>query len=192
MRVKSNKALRRSARLARRASMSAVAALPAQASILRRPGLRVGAGSIAAAVAGILWGTGGAAYAQEPAPAGGQAAEALQEVVVTASATGVKKLDASYNIVAVDAEQIKEANPKSTADILKVSPGIWPESSGGQTGANIEIAGIPGGGDAPYFTVQVNGSPIYGFPTLSFFEGTSAFRLDDTVERVEIVQGGPS
>ena len=39
MRVKSNKALRRSARLARRAPMSAVAALPAQASILRRPGL---------------------------------------------------------------------------------------------------------------------------------------------------------
>ena len=103
MRVKSNKALRRSARLARRAPMSAVAALPAQASILRRPGLRVGAAnSVAAAVAGILWGTGGAAYGQEPAPAGGQAAEALQEVVVTASATGVKKLDASYNIVAVD------------------------------------------------------------------------------------------
>lgn len=116
----------------------------------------------------------------------------LEEVVVTASATGVKKLEASYSVVTADLEQIRMANPKSTADLLKISPGIWPESSGGQTGANIEIAGFPGGGDAPYFTVQMNGSPIYGMPTLSFFEQTTLFRLDDTIERVEIVQGGPS
>ena len=191
MRVKSNKALRRSARLARPASTSAVTAVPPHASILGRPGPRIGAGSIAAAVAGILWGTGGAAYAQEPAPAGGEPAEALQEVVVTASATGVKKLDASYNVVAVDAEQIREANPKSTADILKVSPGIWPESSGGQTGANIEIAGIPGGGDAPYFTNMIEGMPLYGMPSLSFMDSSSLFRLDNTIQRVEVVQGGP-
>ena len=77
----------------------------------------------------------------------------MQEVVVTANAAqGVKKLDASYNIVAVDAQQIREANPKSTADILKISPGIWPEASGGQTGANIEVAGFPGGGDSPFNT----------------------------------------
>jgi len=36
------------------------------------------------------------------------------------------------------------------------------------------------------------GSPLYGMPTLSFFETTSIFRLDDTVDRVEILQGGPS
>ena len=36
------------------------------------------------------------------------------------------------------------------------------------------------------------GSPLYGMPTLSFFETTSIFRLDDTVKSVEILQGGPS
>ncbi|MDE2156304.1 MAG: TonB-dependent receptor [Xanthomonadaceae bacterium] len=118
--------------------------------------------------------------------------KSLQQVVVTGSATGVKKIDASYSITTANAEQIKEANPKSTADLLKISPGLWPESTGGQTGANIEIAGFPGGGDAPYNTVQMMGSPLYGMPTLSFFEQTSIFRLDDTVERVEILQGGPS
>ena len=50
---------------------------------------------------------------------------------------------------------------------------MWPESTGGQTGANIEIAGFPGGGDAPFNTVQLMGSPLYGMPTLSFFEQTS-------------------
>ena len=129
------------------------------------------------------------------APAGEQkSAKTLDQVVVTgtSAAGGIKKIDASYSVVSVNAEQIKQANPKSTADLLKVSPGMWPESTGGQTGANIEIAGFPGGGDAPFFTTQMMGSPLYGMPTLSFFETTSIFRLDDTVERAEILQGGPS
>src|SRR5256714_5016861 len=192
MRVKSNKALGRSARLARRAPSSPVVVLPAATSFPRRPWLRVGAAnSVAAAVAGILYGSGGAAYAQGQAGATAPGAEALQEVVVTATAQAVKKLDASYNIVSVDAEQPTQANPKTTADILKVSPGIWPESSGGQTGANIEIAGFPGGGDAPFFTNMIEGLPLYGMPSLSFMDSSSLFRLDDTIERVEVVQGGP-
>jgi TonB-dependent receptor-like protein len=118
----------------------------------------------------------------------------LETIVVTGTAIagGVKKLEASYNIVTANEEEIRRANPKSTADLLKISPGMWPESSGGQTGANIEIAGFPGGGDAPYFTTQMMGSPLYGMPTLSFFETTSIFRLDDTVRSAEILQGGPS
>jgi len=191
MRVKSNKALRRSARLARQASTSSAADLPVTAAFPRRP-------LIGAAVAAILYGTAGhVAYAADqaqpaaetPAAPGG---ESLQEVVVTATATGVKKLDASYNIVSVDAEMIKEQNPKSTADLLKVSPGIWPESSGGQTGANIEVAGFPSGGDAPFFTNMIEGLPMFGMPSLSFMDSSSLFRVDDTIERVEVVQGGPS
>ena len=127
-----------------------------------------------------------------PRQANAKTTTTLQQVVVTGSATGVKKIDASYTLTTADAEQIKQANPKSTADLLKIAPGLWPESTGGQTGANIEIAGFPGGGDAPFNTVQMMGSPLYGMPTLSFFEQTTIFRLDDTIERVEILQGGPS
>ena len=121
-------------------------------------------------------------------------ASGLETIVVTgtAVASGVKKLEASYNIVTATEEEIRRANPKSTADLLKISPGMWPESTGGQTGANIEIAGFPGGGDAPYFTALLMGSPLYGMPTLSFFETTTIVRLDDTVKSVEILQGGPS
>ena len=134
--------------------------------------------------------------AQQAAPPAGEErpASGLETVVVTGSAItgGVTKLEASYNIVTANEEQIRQSNPKSTADLLKISPGLWPESTGGQTGANIEIAGFPGGGDAPYFTTLLMGSPMYGMPTLSFFETTSIFRLDDTVRSVEILQGGPS
>jgi len=131
-----------------------------------------------------------AQQAEQPREAG----SSLETVVVTGTAItgGVKKLEASYNIVTANEDEIRNANPKSTADLLKISPGMWPESTGGQTGANIEIAGFPGGGDAPYFTTQLMGSPLYGMPTLSFFETTSIFRLDDTIRSVEILQGGPS
>lgn len=164
--------------------------------------------SLPVAIAAILFC--GAAVAQDatPAPASqtpakkstaeqkAEAAKAktLEQVVVTGNTAtgGLRKIDTSYSVTTASAEQIKMSNPKSTADLLKISPGMWPESTGGQTGANIEIAGFPGGGDAPYFSTQLMGSPLYGMPTLSFFETTSIFRLDDTVERVEILQGGPS
>jgi len=192
MRVKSNKAFHRSAGLAQRASASSPAALPAVASFPRRP-------LIGAAVAAILYGaTGNVVYAadQAAAPAAGTTAasgETLQEIVVTATAQGVKKLDASYNIVSVSAQDIQMANPASAAEIYKLSPGVWPEASGGQTGVNIDVAGFPeGGGDSPFFTTMIQGSPLYGFPFLSFMDNSSLMRYDDTVERVEIVQGGTS
>ena len=108
----------------------------------------------------------------------GPSVDSLQEIVVTANAAnGVKELDASYNIVAVDAEQISESNPKSTADLLKISPGIRPESSGVQTGANIEVARFPTGRDAPFLTNMIEGSPLYGMPSLSFMNSSSLLRV---------------
>jgi outer membrane receptor protein involved in Fe transport len=181
--------------MAGRAHVTQVAA---PRSAWHRSGLRYGtASTVAAAVAGILYGVSGTAYAQDAAPAtngGGTTDENLQEVVVTANAAqGVKKLDASYNIVSVSADDLKNANPGSAAEAFKLSPGIWPEASGGQTGVNIDVAGFPnGGGDSPYFTTMIQGSPLYGSPDLSFMDSSSLVRLDDTVERMEIVQGGTS
>jgi outer membrane receptor protein involved in Fe transport len=147
--------------------------------------------SVAAAVAGILYCASGAYAADEQTPAAGATDNALDEIVVTASAKGVRKLDASYNIVSVSLEDIKIANPASAAEVYKLSPGIWPEASGGQTGVNIDVAGFPdGGGDSPYFTTMIQGSPLYGAPYLSFMDNSSLVRLDDTIERLEIVQGG--
>ncbi len=150
--------------------------------------------SVAAAVAGILFGAGAPAFAQQEAAEAPASNDALSEVVVTANAgAGVRKIDASYNIVSVSLDEIKQANPQSTAEVFKLSPGVWPESSGGQTGANIDIAGFPnGGGDSPYFTTMIQGSPLYGTASLSFMDSSSLVRIDDTIERVEVVQGGTS
>jgi outer membrane receptor protein involved in Fe transport len=160
---------------------------------LARPRASISLNALAAAVAGILYCAGSAYAADEQAPAATTTGNSLDEIVVTASAQGVKKLDASYNIVSLSLEQIANANPGSAAEIFKQSPGIWPEASGGQTGANIDVAGFPnGGGDSPYFSTMINGSPLYGNASLSFLDSSSLVRMDDTVERIEIVQGGPS
>jgi len=155
---------------------------------------RASKAGIAAAVAGILYGAAAPTHAQDNADGAPASRDDLSEVVVTANAAqGVRKLDASYNIVSLGLDEIKAANPQSTAEIFKLSPGVWPESSGGQTGVNIDIAGFPnGGGDSPYFTTMIQGSPLYGSAALGFMDSSSLVRLDDTVERVEIVQGGTS
>jgi outer membrane receptor protein involved in Fe transport len=118
----------------------------------------------------------------------------LEEVVVTGTAAGaeVRKLEASFAITTLDDVAITEFSPQSTADLLKLVPGVWSESSGGVSGANVMVRGFPGGGDAPYLTVQLNGAPVYPISTLSFLENTTMFRIDETVERVEALRGGPN
>src|ERR1700694_965486 len=117
---------------------------------------------------------GGHAYGQDTAAEPAAAADAsaantstLDEIVVTGAAQshGMKKLDASFSITTASLEEIRDVNPSSSADLLKIVPGIWAESSGGEAGANIELSGFPGGGDAPYITYQLNGSPIFSAST---------------------------
>jgi iron complex outermembrane receptor protein len=135
------------------------------------------------------------AMAQEASPLPAQDVQKeIQQVVVTgtASASGTRKIDTSFSITTATEEQLRLAAPSSTADVLKIVPGVYAESTGGQSGANIEVRGFPSGSDSPFVSVQMNGNPIYPVPVLSFFEGSSAFRLDDTIERVEVLRGGPS
>lgn len=123
-----------------------------------------------------------------------QRQEVIEEVIVTGTAGGaeLRKFDASFAITTVNDEAIEKFSPKSTADLLKMVPGVWSESSGGVAGANVFVRGFPGGGDAPFLTVQVNGAPVYPPPTLSFLENTTLFRIDETVLRMEALRGGPN
>ena len=61
----------------------------------------------------------------------------------TPGGMGVSKIDASFAVTNIDAVQIDKLAPKSTADLLKAVPGIWVESSGGESGANVFVRGFP-------------------------------------------------
>lgn len=146
--------------------------------------------AIALALAPVIAG----AQESTPAQQASRDAKTLDSVVVsgTAQFKGLRKRDASFSISTATPEQIQEAAPTSTADLLKIIPGVWAEASGGGTGANVFVRGMPSEGDAPFFTLQLDGSPIFPPPTLSFLENTTLFRIDDTIERVEGLRGGPS
>ncbi|MHB2148702.1 TonB-dependent receptor [Calditrichota bacterium LG25] len=113
-------------------------------------------------------------------------------VVGTPGGIGIRKKDASFAINTIDATQINRLSPSSTASLLDAIPGVWSESSGGVAGANIFVRGLPSSGDAPFVTIAINGGPTYGVETLSFFEQSSIFRIDETVALTEVTRGGPN
>ncbi len=146
--------------------------------------------AIASAI--LLAMSGQTAFAEEQTQ---QAAEEKVERIIvsgTPGGVGVRKIDAGYAVTNIDADQIVKLSPKSTADLFKAVPGVWVESSGGESGANVFVRGFPGGGDAPFLTISIDGSPIYPAPTLSFLENSSIFRLDETIETMEALRGGPN
>lgn len=118
----------------------------------------------------------------------------VERIVVSGTPTGVgiRKIDAGYAVTNIDSQQIIKLSPKSTADLFKAVPGVWVESSGGESGANVFVRGFPGGGDAPFLTLSIEGSPVYPAPTLSFLENSSLFRIDETIETMEALRGGPN
>lgn len=118
----------------------------------------------------------------------------MDAVVVsgTPGGAGMRKRDASFAITTMEAADIVRFSPASTANLMELVPGVWSESSGGVAGANIDVRGLPGGGDAPFVTMSLNGTPLYGTQMLSFFEQSSIFRIDETVSSVEALRGGPN
>lgn len=136
------------------------------------------------------------AYAQDTdeTDAAGERAQPVEEMVVigTPGGGGTNRQAASFAVTTLKPDDITQFSPASTADLLKAIPGVWAESSGGVAGANIDVRGLPGGSDAPFVTLAINGSPIYGTEMLSFFEQSSMFRIDETIAGVEGLRGGPN
>lgn len=117
-----------------------------------------------------------------------------EKIIVTGTASGraQRKVDTSFATTSIGAEQIMKLAPKSTADLFKAIPGVWAESSGGVAGANVFVRGFPGGGDAPFLTLQLQGVPVFPPPTISFLENSSLFRIDETISFVDGLRGGPN
>ena len=111
-------------------------------------------------------------------------------VIVGTPGGGIGRRDAAYAVTTIDQPAIERLAPASTAEVLRLVPGLTIESSGGKNGANIFVRGYPSGGDAEYVTFQTEGVPFFPPATLSFLENSQLIRLDDTVRRVEAVRGG--
>ncbi len=115
----------------------------------------------------------------------------VQDIVVVGTpGGGSRRQDAAFAVTSINRLTIERLAPASTADVLKLVPGLSVETSGGKNGANIFVRGYPSGGDAEYVTFQTEGVPFFPPATLSFLENSQLIRIDETIERVEAVRGG--
>lgn len=117
----------------------------------------------------------------------------LEEVVVTgrAGAGDTTKMDISHSVTTKSADDIENQAPLSATDFLKAVPGLWVEASGGEANGNVRARGIPVDGFGSVALYEDN-LPLQHDSGLSWLNADQVFRLDDTVELVEAVRGGPS
>lgn len=134
------------------------------------------------------------AFAQDAAATShGASARDLDTVIVTGrSGVGARtKAETSYSITNIEEEQLRMQAPTSVTEALKSVPGFWVEASGGEASGNIRARGIPVDGFGSV-TLLEDGIPVVHDPALGYLNGDQAFRLDETIERVEVVRGGPA
>lgn len=144
------------------------------------------------------------AYAQTPVepPATAQTApvespeasgeiEESGEIVVTAVARGVNRLDSAVSVSSLSASEIDTLAPRSVAEIFRAIPGIRSESSGGEGNANIAVRGLPvASGGAKFLQLQEDGLPVLEYGDITFGNADIFLRADFNVARVEAVRGG--
>jgi hypothetical protein len=118
----------------------------------------------------------------------------LSEIVVTATAggEGIERQKASFATTTLSSDDIHRLAPLNTAGLLQGIPGVTVASTGGEQGNNIFVRGFPSSGDAPYVTFQLAGSAVYDPPTVAWFGNADVIRIDEMIDHVETVRGGPA
>src|SRR5204863_3890526 len=114
----------------------------------------------------------------------------LEAVVVTGTATPRTKLETSNATTVLSAADLVQVAPRSTTEMLRYVPGFTRvESSGGEVNENIGMRGILG---VEYVMFLEDGLPV--FPTMHtyFMNADNLFRMDENIERMEVVRGGSS
>jgi outer membrane receptor protein involved in Fe transport len=114
----------------------------------------------------------------------------LEALIVTGTQSPRQNLEASVAVTTLTPQEIEEAAPRSTTEMLRYVPGFTRvESSGGEVNQNISMRGILG---VEYVMFMEDGMPV--FPTMHtfFMNADNLFRFDQNIDRMEVVRGGAS
>jgi outer membrane receptor protein involved in Fe transport len=112
----------------------------------------------------------------------------MREVVVTGTTIPVQKLNSTNSISTVSPKDLTLAQPQSTTEFLRYVPGFTRiESSGGYVNENYTMRGIYG---VTTIMFMQDGLPVFPTQNIFFMNTDNLFRIDDNVQRVEVVRGG--
>lgn len=116
----------------------------------------------------------------------------MESLVVTATRTPTRRLESSTALTTISDAEIEQAQPRSTADLLKTVPGFYVEASGGEVNNNLFVRGLPADGSYRYVVMLEDGMMAFDGNDLFFLGADNLIRVDENVERVEAVRGGNS
>ena len=114
----------------------------------------------------------------------------LGEFVITGSVTPRTKLESSAPVTTIDSAQLEIAAPRSTADALKLIPGFYVESSGGEANNNLFARGAPSDGGYVYVMMQEDGLLVISESDFQFSPTDNYSRINNWVRNIEAVRGG--
>jgi outer membrane receptor protein involved in Fe transport len=153
--------------------------------------MTIGKALIGAGITAFLGSIAIPATAQDmPAPA---ADTENSDIIVTgrAGAGDRSKLETSYAVTTLSHDAIRSRAPSSVTETLKSVPGFWVEASGGEGSGNVRARGIPVDGFGSINLLE-DGLPVQHDPALGYLNADQAFRLDESIDHIEVVRGGPS
>lgn len=115
------------------------------------------------------------------------------EIIVTgrAGTTEQKKVDTSYAISTISSEELQMRSPIGVVEALKQVPGFFITNTSGEASSGVRVRGIPSDGFQTVALLE-DGIPMQADPGLGWLNGDQSLRYDQTVERIEVVRGGPS
>lgn len=113
----------------------------------------------------------------------------LNEVVITAGRTPVRKLETTTSVEIIGSKTLKAIRPEGIAEAVTAAPGLYVNTSQGRRGT-ITTRGFPDGGNPlgglDYTSILIDGLPSFG-STGRLPE--AGFGFDNNVEKVEVVRG---
>lgn len=118
-------------------------------------------------------------------------ARPMEEVITigVAGNRGLSKFDTSYAVSTLGSNEIGKLSPNGLAEVMAQTPGIFVESSGGVIGNNVYTRGLPQD-NFRYIRALEDGLPTFEEGAGAFTNADIFSRVDETVDRIEIVKGG--
>jgi outer membrane receptor protein involved in Fe transport len=116
----------------------------------------------------------------------------LSEFVVTGAVTPRSRLDSPIAVTTIDRTTIEAVAPRNTAEFLKVIPGVYAESTGGEAFNNISVRGFGVTAGYSYEQLYEDGLPVYSTNNLRHGLPDAWSRVSTFISNVEAVRSGSS